>query len=88
MKELGVDSFFHIKGKQMQKFIVNKNAQNNGDHEVHNATTGCTYMPNSENQVEAGFHSTCAGAVAEVKRNNPTHRINGCYYCCNACHTS
>ena len=77
-----------IKEKQMPRFIVNKNSQSNGDHEVHNATTGCSHMPNSENQVEAGTHPTCAGAVAEVKRNNPKLRINGCYYCCNACHTS
>ncbi|WP_075478270.1 hypothetical protein [Moritella viscosa] len=72
----------------MPTFIVNKNAQANRDHEVHNTTTGCSYMPNPENQVSAGTHATCAGAVAEVKANNPTLRINGCYYCCNACHTS
>ena len=72
----------------MPVFIVNKNAQSNGDHEVHNVTAGCSYMPNSENQVAAGTHLTCAGAVADVKRNNPKLRINGCYYCCNSCHTS
>ncbi|PIP99342.1 MAG: hypothetical protein COW76_16230 [Shewanella sp. CG18_big_fil_WC_8_21_14_2_50_42_11] len=72
----------------MPEFIVNKNAQNNGDHEVHNKTTGCSYMPLLENQVSAGTHATCAGAVSEVKKANPSLRINGCYYCCNACHTS
>jgi len=72
----------------MPIFIVNKNAQKNGDHEVHNVTTGCSYMPNIENQVAAGIHPTCVGAVAEVKKANPTLRINGCYYCCNDCHTS
>lgn len=72
----------------MSVFIVNKNAQSNGDHEVHNTTTGCPHMPNVENQVAAGAHLTCAEAVAAVKKANPTLRINGCYYCCNACHTS
>ena len=52
----------------MPIFIVNKNAQKNGDHEVHNVTTGCSYMPNIENQVAAGIHPTCVGAVAEVKK--------------------
>lgn len=72
----------------MPQFIVNKNRQNNGDHEVHNKTAGCLYMPLLENQVSAGTHDSCTGAVAAVKHTNPTLRINGCYYCCNACHTS
>lgn len=29
----------------MSKFIINKNQQTNGDHEVHNLTTGCSFMP-------------------------------------------
>jgi len=72
----------------MSYFVINKNAQANGDHEVHNITTGCLYMPNRENQIDLGFHDSCHGAVAEAKRNWPAHRINGCYYCCNPCHTS
>ncbi|RUO25167.1 hypothetical protein CWE11_11830 [Aliidiomarina sanyensis] len=72
----------------MQKFIINKNKQSNGDHEVHNATTGCSYMPNLENQIDLGYHVSCHGAVAEAKRLWPGNRINGCYYCANACHTS
>ncbi len=43
----------------MPNYIINKNSQPNGDHEVHNATTGCSYMPNVENQIK-GF---------EVQRN-------------------
>lgn len=72
----------------MAWFIINKNAQSNGDHEIHNATTGCTYMPAAENQIDLGNHLTCHNAVAEAKRRWPTSKINGCYYCCNACHTS
>ena len=72
----------------MQKFIINKNQQTNGDHEVHNATTGCSYMPNTENQIDLGYHNTCQEAVSDAKKRWPDHRINGCFYCCRACHTS
>lgn len=72
----------------MLNFIINHNAQSNGDHEVHNASTGCPYMPSPENQIKLGFYHSCHGAVAYAKQNWPAYRINGCYYCCNACHTS
>ena len=68
----------------MYKYYVNKNAQSNGDHEVHKA--GCSYMPNSENRLCLGTFSGCAGAVKEAKKTYL--RSNGCYYCSNACHTS
>ncbi|AVF95414.1 hypothetical protein AL552_17505 [Vibrio diabolicus] len=72
----------------MSNYIINKNAQSNGDHEVHNTTTGCSHMPNTENQIELGSHLTCSGAVQAAKTQWPEARINGCYYCCNPCHTS
>ncbi|MBL0729438.1 hypothetical protein [Piscinibacter sp. HJYY11] len=72
----------------MPNFIINKNAQPNGDHEVHNTTTGCTYMPSPENRIDLGTHWSCQEAVTTAKSRWPQSRINGCYYCCNACHTS
>ncbi|MGB0449659.1 MAG: hypothetical protein ACPGF6_03635, partial [Porticoccaceae bacterium] len=67
------------KGKlKMDVFIVNKNAQANGDHEVHNTSTGCSLMPNIENQVDLGSHNSCHGAVAKAKSEWPQDRINGC----------
>lgn len=72
----------------MPHFIVNRNAQDNGDHEVHNKTTGCNYMPEPQNQVDLGQHDSCHGAVAYAKRRWPQARVNGCYWCANACHTS
>ncbi len=72
----------------MPHYIINKNAQSNGDHEVHNTTSGCSYMPNIENQIGLGYHVNCQGAVADAKSRWPNNRINGCYYCCNMCHTS
>ncbi len=72
----------------MPNFIVNSNPQPNGDHEVHNTTTGCSYMPASQSQVSLGQHASCREAVATAKAKWPNNRINGCYYCCNACHTT
>ena len=72
----------------MPRFIINKQSQNNGDHEVHNATTGCSYMPSLDNQVALGEHATCHGAVSYAKDRWKNERINGCYYCCKGCHTS
>lgn len=69
----------------MPNYIVNKNAQSNGDHEVHNATSGCNWMPAKINQKDLGWHSNCHGAVSEAKKTYP--QSNGCYHCCNACHT-
>lgn len=66
----------------MEDFCVNNVAQTNGDHEVHRYT--CTYVP--VNRTYLGSFASCHGAVAEAKRTYP--QSNGCYYCCNACHTS
>lgn len=72
----------------MPNFIVNSNPQTNGDHEVHNTTTGCTEMPLPQNQVALGQHNSCREAVASAKSKWPTERINGCFYCCRECHTT
>ena len=72
----------------MPRFIINKNAQSNGDHEVHNATTGCTFMPSLDSQINLGEYPSCHGAVKYAKDYWRNERINGCYYCCNSCHTS
>lgn len=72
----------------MYLFVIDQNPQNNGDHEVHNKSTGCSYMPNPENQVSLGYHQSCSSAISEAKSKWPQSKINGCFYCCNACHTS
>jgi hypothetical protein len=72
----------------MPNFIINSNAQSSGDHEVHNTTTGCSYMPAASSQIDLGYHPNCQSAVADAKRRWSNNRINGCYYCANACHTS
>jgi len=75
----------NLQGEIMPYFIVNKNAQPNGDHEVHNATTDCDWMPSMGNQLDLGDHTDCRGAVEEAKGTYP--QSNGCRYCCPACHT-
>ncbi|MES2486264.1 MAG: hypothetical protein V4581_10015 [Bacteroidota bacterium] len=68
----------------MENYYVNNNAQANGDHEVHKS--GCCHMPLSHNRTYLGLYSSCKDAVTEAKK---THKqANGCYYCCQACHTS
>jgi len=68
----------------MALYYVNKNAQPNGDHEVHKS--GCSFMPSSENRLRLGDFSSCRPAVAAAKKICP--KADGCYYCSPACHTS
>ena len=68
----------------MAKYYVNKNAQNSGDHEVHES--GCDHMPRPKNMLYLGEFATCFPAVQEAKKHYP--QSDGCYYCSNACHTS
>lgn len=69
----------------MAKYCVNKNAQSNGDHEVHNIDARCRFLPDIANRLALGSHLTCTTAVAKAKQ---TYRqSNGCYYCARACHT-
>ena len=72
----------------MPYYIINKNAQSNGDHEVHEKSANCQFMPNIENQVDLGWHSSCHSSVDDAKKKWPNNRINGCYYCSRSCHTS
>lgn len=68
----------------MPYYHVNKNAQSNGDHEVHE--NGCSYQPAAANQYALGFHNDCRGAVSAAK--GVYSQCNGCYYCCYPCHTT
>ena len=67
----------------MALYYVNDNAQSNGDHEVHK--TDCKWLPNLENRTYLGDFTGCSSAVTAAKRHY--NQVNGCFYCCNACHT-
>lgn len=68
----------------MKKYYVNKNAQHNGDHEVH--ADDCIYLPKAENITYLGEFSSCIGAVVTAKNIYST--TNGCKTCSDLCHTS
>ena len=68
----------------MASYYVNKNAQSNGDHEVHKSS--CSFLPNVENRIYLGEFSYCKDAVKKAK--DYYSKVNGCYYCSSECHTS
>lgn len=70
------------------QYILNRNIQPNGDYEVHNLSSGCSWIPLPQNQINLGNHPSCKEAVVYAKSQNPNVKINGCKYCCGACHTS
>ena len=65
----------------MAKYYVNKNAQSNGDHEVH--TNDCHKFPS--NNIYLGQFSNCREAVKEAKKYYS--QSNGCVHCSRECHT-
>lgn len=65
------------------RYYVNKNAQSNGDHEVHTST--CSYLPAEANRRYLGDFTSCSLAVIEASKYYS--QVNGCYYCANPCHT-
>jgi len=67
----------------MAYYCVNKNAQSNGDHEVHKS--GCSFYPAPENRISLGEHLVCSTAVSKAR--DYYDQVNGCYYCANPCHT-
>lgn len=68
----------------MARYCVNKNAQNNGDHEVHKE--GCNWWPDPQNVQDLGNHTGCRSAVTKAKQYYK--QSNGCKHCSSECHTS
>lgn len=66
-----------------QKYYVNQLAQANRDHEVH--VEGCAWLPTPLNRQYLGEYETCYGAVREAAKT--IKQVNGCIFCCRACHT-
>lgn len=69
----------------MAKYCVNMNPQSTGEHEVHNITSGCRYLPDPSNRKQLGEHANCHSAVAAAKAHYTN--VDGCFYCSKACHT-
>lgn len=68
----------------MPNYCVNRDAQANGDHEVHDVGS-CHHLPEPQNRLDLGWHSDCRGAVRKAKETYA--QSNGCYYCCPDCNT-
>ena len=69
----------------MGNYCVNKNAQNNGDHEVHNVSAACSFLPDPANRLALGYHAYCSSAVQSATAHYA--QVNGCAYCAPDCHT-
>ena len=67
----------------MTLYYVNKNAQDNGDHEVHES--GCDWLPLEENRLYLGLFDSCSPAVRKAKTYY--EQSKGCAHCSSACHT-
>ena len=69
----------------MKQYLVNKNTDHRGYHEVH--THDCQHRPHVNNSVNLGLHNTCREAINYVKRNYAIYTpADGCYYCSRECH--
>ena len=68
----------------MASYYVNKNAQSNGDHEVHKE--GCYWLSLVSSKKYLGEFNNCEDAVVEAKKTYS--RSNGCKTCSSECHTS
>lgn len=66
------------------RYVVNKRAQPNGDHEVHELT--CPYVPDPANRHALGDFASCAPAVQAAKK--VFAQSNGCRTCSLPCHTT
>lgn len=67
----------------MPTYLVNTNAQPNGDHEVHEAN--CNHLPEERHRKYLGHFESCAPAVKEAKKTYP--QSNGCFFCARECNT-
>jgi hypothetical protein len=62
-------------------YCVNKCAEDNGDHEVHDLTPNkCVRLPHPFNRLILGNHSSAASAITEAKKSY--RQIVGCVFCC------
>lgn len=69
----------------MPRYYVNRNAQPNGDHEVHQVSI-CSTPADERNRLYLGDFPSCHGAVREAKKHYSS--ANGCANCSSDCHTS
>lgn len=71
--------------KRAMYYYVHTQKDAQGDYEVH--TENCSHLPLPQNRELLGAYPDCHSAVirASMRGYSP---VNGCYWCCRACHTS
>lgn len=72
-------------------YIINNNKQDSksGENfEVHNLNSCEYFLPKEENRIPLGNFNNCQAAMLHAKLTYPgsSNYIDGCYYCCSACH--
>lgn len=70
----------------MPNYCVNRNAQANGDHEVHDTSSPRWCLPTAASRIDLGWHVSCSSAVTAAR--SYYSQVNGCAWCAGACHTS
>lgn len=87
MKRLGClrSRLSHREEFEMPTYCVNKDAQSNGDHEVHDVTANKWCLPALRNRQDLGYHGSCSSAVQAAKAY--FIQVNGCRWCASPCHT-
>ena len=65
---------------------MNRRHQINGDHEIHVLNATCPLLPETQNRLSLGKHSSCHEALQVAKEHNS--RADGCAHCCDECHKS
>ncbi len=66
-------------------FCVNRNAQQTGEHEVHNLDASCPHLPKPDNRRDLGSHPSCGAAV--IAASELYNNVDGCAYCSPQCNT-
>jgi hypothetical protein len=66
------------------RYYVNKNEDEDGDHEVHK--DGCYWLSIAIETEYLGSFTNCRDAVSEAKRRGYIS-ANGCVHCSKLCHT-
>lgn len=66
-------------------YYFNNNVDSHGKHEIH--TEDCIYLEKTYNKTIIGDFKNCNDALKNTIFRHFPKRFDGCYYCCNECHT-
>ncbi len=67
----------------METYILNRNPQSTGEHEVHKMNCENPHLPKPENRIDLGWHPNCKSAIVEARKH--FIKVNGCAECCSEC---